>query len=61
MTSLSEALQVGVLIEEFDIKDLNQALTVTQQPQMRLIYQNLLRASHNHLRAFARNLERRGS
>ena len=60
MTSLSEALQVGVLIEEVDIKDLNQALTVTQQPQMRLIYQNLLRASHNHLRAFARNLERRG-
>ncbi len=60
MTSLSEALRVGALIEEVDIKDLNQALTVIQQPEMRVIYQNLLEGSYNHLRGFVQNLEQQG-
>jgi len=60
MTSLPEALRVGALIEEVDIQDLNQALTVIQQPEMRVIYQNLLEGSYNHLRGFVRNLEQQG-
>lgn len=59
-TSLIEALRVGALIEEVDIRDLNQGLTVIQIPEIRLVYQSLLEGSKNHLRAFTSNLSQQG-
>jgi len=59
-TSLVEALRVGALIEEVDIRDLNQGLTMIQVPEIRSVYQNLLEGSKNHLRAFTSNLAQQG-
>lgn len=59
-TSLVEALRVGALIEEVDIKDLQEALAVIQTPEIAMVYQNLIAGSENHLRAFTRNLTRQG-
>jgi hypothetical protein len=55
-----EALKVGALIEEMDIADLRQALDKTDHPDLTRTYENLLRGSRNHLRAFASNLETLG-
>jgi hypothetical protein len=57
-TSLVEAFTVGALIEELDIADLRERATDT--PDIALVYEDLERGSENHLRAFARNLERQG-
>jgi hypothetical protein len=59
-TSLVEALRVGALIEEVDIRDLNQGLTLIQVPEIRTVYQSLLEGSKNHLRAFTNNLAQQG-
>ena len=56
--SLTEALKVGISIEEIDIRDLQTRLTETSSPDIQLVYNNLLRASENHLRAFTTNLQR---
>jgi len=55
-TSLAEALRVGVLIEETDINDLTEGLTVVDNRDIRLVYNNLLDGSQNHLLAFTRSL-----
>lgn len=47
-----EALRIGALIEEVDIDDLNNALAATENPDLIRVYNNLLRGSYNHLRAF---------
>jgi hypothetical protein len=57
-TSLVDALTVGALIEEMDISDLRERASDTQD--IALVYEDLERGSENHLRAFVRNLERRG-
>ncbi|MCA9188169.1 MAG: DUF2202 domain-containing protein [Pirellulaceae bacterium] len=54
--SQAAAAKVGALIEELDIKDLRNASTATEQADVKFVYENLERASHNHLRAFARVL-----
>jgi len=54
MTSVVDAYQVGVQIEELDIADLKEGLAATTHADVRVVYQNLLRASQNHLRAFSR-------
>ncbi|MCB9548581.1 MAG: DUF2202 domain-containing protein [Myxococcales bacterium] len=59
-TSLEEALRVGAEIEELDIRDLTQALERTQAEDLRAVYGHLIAASHNHLRAYTRQLDRRG-
>lgn len=51
--SLADAYKVGVKIEELDIKDLQDSLADIQSADVRRVYQNLLRASENHLRAFS--------
>jgi hypothetical protein len=56
--SLADALRVGALIEEVDILDLEQRLAVTTNAQIVQAFNNLLRGSYNHLRAFVTNLER---
>ncbi len=55
--SLVDALEVGALIEEVDIKDLNDAEVYITDDEVLLVYNNLLKGSRNHLRAFAGQLE----
>jgi len=49
--SLKDALEVGVAIEETDIADLEEKMANTPLDISR-VYQNLLRGSYRHLRAF---------
>lgn len=58
--SLAAALQVGVMIEEKDIQDLQQSLQNTDNLDMRFVFQNLQKGSRNHLRAFMRVLQMQG-
>jgi hypothetical protein len=53
--SLAAAMQVGRDIELIDISDLEREIQGAPE-DFRLIYQNLLNASYNHLSAFERNL-----
>ena len=55
-TSLVEALKVGKQIEELDISDLDKALKVVDNQDIKLVFSNLRRGSQNHLRAFCRHL-----
>jgi hypothetical protein len=55
--SALEALQVGGVIEETDIEDLNAAMATSRLSNIDKVYQNLLNGSYNHLRAFARNIQ----
>jgi hypothetical protein len=57
--SLTNALRVGAAIEEIDILDLEEYLTQTDKADIQRVYQNLIKGSRNHLRAFVNNLERR--
>jgi hypothetical protein len=54
--SLGDALKVGAAIEEIDILDLQAYLVETTNPEIQRVYQNLLRGSENHLRAFTSTL-----
>ena len=59
--SLTEALKVGVSIEELDILDLQFQLdNVVDNEDITFVYNNLKLGSENHLQAFNRNLSRRG-
>ena len=59
--SLIEALKVGALIEEIDILDIQYELDEHVDNQdVTFVYDNLLKGSRNHLRAFVRNLSRQG-
>lgn len=59
--SLADAYEVGALIEELDIADLQAGVKVIDRyPDIERIYQNLMRASRNHLRAFAFQLDEQG-
>jgi hypothetical protein len=59
-TSVVESLKVGALIEDLDIHDLQQNLELTDNDDIRILYQNLMKGSRNHLRAFLRQLDREG-
>ncbi len=50
--SLTDALQVGVKIEEADIADLKEAIGLTREPMIQRVFGNLLRASGHHLSAY---------
>lgn len=54
--SLTEALKVGVLIEETDIADLQERIAQTDNADIQQVYQQLLSGSNNHLSAFTSNL-----
>lgn len=54
------ALQVGALIEETDMLDIQEAIAATDQPDIIQVYENLLRGSRNHLRAFVGAIEAQG-
>jgi hypothetical protein len=54
--SLESALKLGAKVEEVDIKDLKSSINNTKSEDLKLIYDYLLSASENHLRAFTGNL-----
>jgi len=56
--SLADALRVGATIEEIDILDLEERIAQTDNRDIQLVYENLMRGSRNHLRAFVSTLER---
>lgn len=65
LVSQPEALQVGGFIEEFDIKDLQDAIDEAKagsnQAALILTYENLLCGSRNHLRSFVGQIEASGT
>lgn len=56
--SLGDALKVGAAIEEIDILDLQNSLEFVKNSAVQRVYQNLLKGSENHLRAFTSTLEK---
>lgn len=58
--SVEAALEVGAIIEEVDIADLEEYLAETTSEDITRVYENLLRGSRNHLRAFVSQLEAAG-
>lgn len=50
--SASEAIQVGIYIEETDITDLQNAIAESTHDDLDRAYENLLQGSYNHLQAF---------
>ena len=58
--SLPEALAVGALVEDLDIRDLEGHLASTEKADIRTVYEQLLRGSRNHLRSFVGQITSRG-
>jgi len=56
--SIVDALKVGATIEDLDIKDLETYASETDNEDIKIVYNNLMKGSRNHLRAFTRQLER---
>jgi len=54
--SLAHALKVGAAIEEIDILDLEERIAQTDNDDIIMVYENLLKGSRNHLRVFTRTL-----
>jgi len=57
--SVEEALRVGAFIEDLDISDLQKLINETDNDDIKLVYENLLRGSRNHLRSFVSQLTNR--
>lgn len=58
--SLLAAYLVGTKIEELDIYDLNKSIAVTNNQDVKLVYDFLNKGSRNHLRSFYKNLSNAG-
>lgn len=56
LTTVVDALEVGVIIEETDIDDLQTLLSQTEKVDITRVYSNLLDGSFNHLEAFYSHL-----
>jgi len=56
--SIYDALEVGKLVEEKDIKDLEEAIKNSENDEAKQVYSNLLKASQNHLKAFNKQLSK---
>ena len=56
-SSFLDALIVGAIVEDLDIKDLNELLTETDNADIIATYNNLNKGSRNHLRAFMGQIE----
>ena len=59
--SLEDALRVGAMIEDLDLKDLATQSASVDNEDILFVNDNLARGSRNHLRAFVRQLESRGT
>ena len=55
-----DALYVGALIEEIDILDLREAIRESDHNDLVQAYENLLKGSESHLRAFVAQIESQG-
>lgn len=51
--SLADAMNVGILIEQTDIADLQVRIAQTDNTDIQWVYNNLLNGSYNHLAAFS--------
>ena len=58
--SLIDALQIGVEIEELDMRDIAAQKVSIDNADILMVYDNLLRGSRNHLRAFMKVLTQQG-
>ncbi|WP_349431587.1 DUF2202 domain-containing protein [Methylomarinum sp. Ch1-1] len=58
--SRMEALYVGALIEEMDMRDIQEAIDAAEHADIIRVYENLLKGSRNHLRAFVGKIEDEG-
>lgn len=56
--SLENALKIGAKVEEIDIKDLKKSINNTKLDDLKLVYDSLMSASENHLRAFVSNFNK---
>jgi len=55
-----EALYVGALIEEVDMRDLQEAIDSIENEDIISTYESLLKGSRNHLRSFVSTIEAKG-
>ena len=55
--SLLEALIVGATVEDLDIFDLNELIAQTENQDILLVYNNLIKGSRNHMRSFIEQIE----
>ncbi len=60
-SSLESAVKIGAAIEDLDIYDLRRLMETADNDDILIVYQNLLKGSRNHLRAFDNQLKRNGS
>lgn len=58
--SLIDGLMAGAEIEEVDLIDLYIRYDATENQDIHFIYDNLMKGSRNHLRAFVSNIEKQG-
>ena len=58
--SVEDALKVGAMIEEIDILDLKKHISETDKEDIKLVYENVMKGSRNHLRAFTSTLSKYG-
>nr|3Q4O_A Chain A, Uncharacterized protein MJ0754 [Methanocaldococcus jannaschii DSM 2661]3Q4Q_A Chain A, Uncharacterized protein MJ0754 [Methanocaldococcus jannaschii DSM 2661]3Q4R_A Chain A, Uncharacterized protein MJ0754 [Methanocaldococcus jannaschii DSM 2661] len=56
-----DALKVGATIEDLDIADLEKWINKTDNEDIKFVYENLMKGSRNHMRAFVRMLNNYGS
>lgn len=59
--SFEAAMEVGALIEDLDIADLQRLIEESGNDDVKIVYQNLLKGSRNHLRSFYRQIGRNDS
>ncbi|BDQ33484.1 DUF2202 domain-containing protein [Pseudodesulfovibrio portus] len=59
--SLTDGLRVGATIEDLDIADLKSRLADADNRDIRVVYQNLMKGSRNHLRSFSARLDAAGA
>lgn len=52
-----DAVEVGGLIEETDMRDIKEAIEAAQQADIDAVYESLICGSRNHLRSFAATYE----
>jgi hypothetical protein len=57
-TSYQDAMLVGRAIEELDIADLEDQIVIVDNPDIKIVYENLKAASERHLNAFNRHINK---
>ncbi|MFA7244740.1 MAG: DUF2202 domain-containing protein [Candidatus Magasanikbacteria bacterium] len=55
--TIKTSFEVGAMVEEIDILDLQEKIKNTDKQDIIFVYENLMKGSRNHLRAFVKNYE----